>query len=34
LRKNRISIIYTRGKCRNPDLTEVRENIYLLKKGE
>ena len=34
LRKNRISIIYTRGKCQNPDLTEVRENIYLLKKGE
>jgi len=34
LRENGISIIYTRGECRNPDLTEVRENIYLLKKGE
>ena len=34
LRANGISIIYTRGECRNPDLTEVRENIYLLKKGE
>jgi len=34
LRAKGISIIYTRGKCQNPDLTEVRENIYLLKKGE
>jgi len=34
LRENGISIIYTRGECQNPDLTEVRENIYLLKKGE
>ena len=34
LRGNGISIIYTRGECQNPDLTEVRENIYLLKKGE
>ena len=30
LRENNISIIYTRGECRNPDLTEVSENIYLL----
>ena len=34
LRAKGISIIYTRGECRNPDLTEVRENVYLLKKGE
>ncbi len=31
LRKNNISIIYTEHECRNPDLTEVRERIYLLK---
>ena len=30
LRENNISIIYTRGECQNPDLTEVSENIYLL----
>ncbi len=29
---NNISIIYTRSSCQNPDLVEVRENIYLLKK--
>ena len=34
LRKNNISIVYTRRECQNPDLTEVRQNIYLLKKGE
>jgi len=34
LRKNGISIVYTLGECRNPDLTEVSENIYLLKAGE
>ncbi len=33
LRKNEISIIYTREKVSNPDLIEVRKNIYLLKKG-
>lgn len=33
LRKNGISIIYTRQKVSNPDLTEVRKNVYLLKKG-
>jgi hypothetical protein len=31
LRKNDISIVYTRGKVNNPDLTEVREGVYLLK---
>jgi len=31
LRKNGISIVYTQSPCRNPDLTEVRENVYLLK---
>jgi len=31
LRENGISVIYTEEACRNPDLTEVRENIYLLK---
>jgi len=29
-----ISIVYTRGGCQNPDLTEVRKNVYLLNKGE
>ncbi len=33
LRENGISIVYTRGECRNPDLTRVRENVYLLKNG-
>ena len=32
LKENGISIVYTTGTCDNPDLTEVRENIYLLKK--
>ena len=32
LRENGISIIYTRWECHNPDLKEVRKNIYLLKK--
>lgn len=31
---NNISIIYTRSSCQNPDLVEVRKNIYLLKKVE
>ena len=30
LRKNGISIVYSRGPCSNPDLEEVRENVYLL----
>ncbi|MFQ6122503.1 MAG: hypothetical protein ACE5LA_05525 [Dehalococcoidales bacterium] len=34
LREKGISIIYTRGECRNPDLIEVRENVYLLKEGK
>jgi hypothetical protein len=28
-----ISIIYSRSPCDNPDLTEVRENVYLLKEA-
>ncbi len=32
LRKNGISIVYTRGESNNPDLVEVRKNVYLLKK--
>ena len=31
LRENGISIVYSRSPCINPDLTEVRENIYLLR---
>ena len=34
LRTNNISIIYTRFAVQNPDLVEVRENIYLLKEAE
>lgn len=34
LRKNGISIVYSRAPCNNPDLTEVRENIYLLKENQ
>ncbi len=30
LRENRISIVYSRETIRNPDLVEVRENVYLL----
>ena len=33
LRENGISIVYTRGSVNNPDLVEVRTNIYLLKEG-
>jgi len=33
LKQNGISIVYTRAPCRNPDLTEVRDNIYLLKEA-
>jgi hypothetical protein len=32
LKKNGISIVYSRGEVKNPDLTKVRENVYLLKK--
>ncbi len=31
LRANGISIVYTRGECKNPDLVQVREYVYLLK---
>jgi len=34
LRENGISIVYTRKEVSNPDLIEVRENVYLLKRGE
>jgi len=34
LRENGISIVYTRGKCHNPNLVEVRENVYLLKEAQ
>jgi hypothetical protein len=34
LKKNGISIVYTQGKCNNPDLVEVRKNIYLLEGGD
>lgn len=30
LKENDISIVYTTGECTNPDLVEVRENVYLL----
>jgi hypothetical protein len=30
LQENGISIVYTTGECRNPDLFEVRKNVYLL----
>mgnify|MGYP001034432824 CR=1 FL=1 len=33
LAENGISIVYTRQGCNNPDLTEVREYIYLLKEA-
>jgi hypothetical protein len=33
LREEGISVIYTEQTCQNPDLTEVRENVYLLKKS-
>lgn len=34
LREHGISIVYSRLPCRNPDLIEVRENVYLLKTTE
>lgn len=33
LKANGISIVYTRGDCRNPDLLRVREYVYLLNKN-
>jgi hypothetical protein len=34
LKQNGISIIYTEGECRNPDLTQVSKNIYLLREAK
>jgi hypothetical protein len=34
LRENGISIVYSGVSCRNPDLVEVRKNIYLLQEPE
>jgi len=34
LTENGISLLYTRSPCQNPDLTEVRKNIYLLKEAQ
>ena len=34
LRENGISIVYTRGEVFNPDLVEVRKNVYLLKEAD
>ena len=33
LREHGISIVYTRQECNNPNLTEVRQNVYLLKEA-
>jgi len=33
LKENGISIIYTQQECNNPNLTEVRKNVYLLKEA-
>jgi len=34
LTKNGISIVYTRSSCQNPDLVEVREDVYLLEEAQ
>ncbi len=34
LRENGVSIVYTQEECYNPDLVEVRENIYLLQEAD
>lgn len=34
MKKNGISFVYTRGEVYNPDLIEVRENVYLLKEAK
>ena len=34
LRKNGISIVYTREPCPNPDLVEIREWVYILGEPE
>jgi len=33
LRENEISIIYSQWSCNNPDLEEVRKNVYLLEEA-
>lgn len=33
MKDNHISIIYTQQPCQNPDLVEVRQNVYLLKEA-
>ena len=33
LRENEISIVYSQWSCDNPDLTEVRKNVYLLEEA-
>jgi len=32
LRNNGISLVYTEGECKNPDLTQVRDKVYVLEK--
>ena len=34
LRKNGVSIVYTRESCSNPDLVAIREWVYILKEAE
>ena len=34
LKENGISIVYTQEECRNPDLVEMTDNVYLLKETE
>jgi len=34
MRENEISIVYTRQGSKNPDLVEVRKDVYLLKEAE
>ena len=34
MKNNGISIVYTRGSCNNPALTQAREHVYLLKEAE
>ena len=34
LRDNKISIVYSQWDCSNPDLVEVRRNVYILRKVE
>ena len=34
LRENGISIVYTKAPCQNPDLVEIRKNIYVLEEAQ